>query len=41
VYAEAVQGCWCFACQRGGRIYDLASLLAGGTWGWFFWSVLF
>ena len=30
VYAEAEQGWWCFGCQRGGRIYDLASLLAGG-----------
>jgi hypothetical protein len=33
VYAEAEQGWWCFGCQRGGRIYDLASLLAGGFWG--------
>ena len=33
VYAEAEQGWWCFGCQRGGRIYDLASLLAGGAWG--------
>jgi hypothetical protein len=24
---------WCFGCQRGGCIYDLASLLGGGTWG--------
>jgi hypothetical protein len=33
VYAEADQGWWCFGCSRGGRIYDLASLLAGGRWG--------
>jgi hypothetical protein len=33
VYAEAEQGWWCFGCSRGGRIYDLASLLAGGPWG--------
>jgi hypothetical protein len=33
VYAEAEQGWWCFGCSRGGRIYDLASLLAGGAWG--------
>jgi hypothetical protein len=33
VYPEAEQGWWCFGCQRGGRIYDLASLLAGGAWG--------
>ena len=33
VYAEAERGWWCFGCQRGGRIYDLASLLAGGPWG--------
>jgi hypothetical protein len=33
IYAEAEQGWWCFGCQRGGRVYDLASLLAGGTWG--------
>jgi hypothetical protein len=33
VYAEAEQGWWCFGCQRGGRIYDLASLLSGGPWG--------
>jgi hypothetical protein len=26
-------GWCCFGCQRGGRIYDLASLLAGGAWG--------
>ena len=33
VDAEAGQGWWCFGCQRGGRIYDLASLLSGGAWG--------
>jgi hypothetical protein len=33
VYAEAEQGWWCFGCARGGRIYDLASLLSGGPWG--------
>jgi hypothetical protein len=33
VYAEADQGWWCFGCARGGRIYDLASLLSGGPWG--------
>jgi hypothetical protein len=33
VYAEAEQGWWCFGCSRGGRIYDLASLLSGGVWG--------
>jgi hypothetical protein len=33
VYAEAEQGWWCFGCGRGGRIYDLASLLSGGAWG--------
>lgn len=33
VYPEAHQGWWRFGCQRGGRIYDLASLLAGGSWG--------
>jgi hypothetical protein len=24
---------WCFGCSRGGRVYDLGSLLAGGPWG--------
>jgi DNA-directed RNA polymerase specialized sigma24 family protein len=24
---------WCFGCQRGGRVYDLGSLLTGGPWG--------
>jgi hypothetical protein len=33
VYAEAEQDRWCFGCARGGRIYDLASLLFGGVWG--------
>ena len=27
------RGWWCFGCSRGGGIYDLASLLAGGPWG--------
>jgi hypothetical protein len=27
------QGWYCFGCLRGGRIYDLASLLIGGPWG--------
>jgi hypothetical protein len=31
---EAEPGWWCFGCSRGGRIYDLASLMAGGPWGW-------
>jgi hypothetical protein len=33
VFAEAERGWWCHGCARGGRIYDLASLLAGGPWG--------
>jgi hypothetical protein len=33
VFPEADQGWWCFGCSRGGRIYDLASLLAAGAWG--------
>jgi hypothetical protein len=33
VYGEAEQGWWCFGCSRGGRIYDLASLMSGGAWG--------
>jgi len=33
VYAEAQEGWWCFGCARGGRIYDLASLMAAGPWG--------
>lgn len=24
---------WCFGCERGGGVYDLASLLEGGPWG--------
>jgi hypothetical protein len=27
------QGWFCFGCSRGGRIFDLASLLIGGPWG--------
>jgi hypothetical protein len=33
VFAEAQRGWWCYGCARGGRIFDLASLLAGGAWG--------
>ena len=33
VNAEAEQGWWCFGCERGGRVYDLGSLLTGGPWG--------
>ena len=33
VYPSADLGWWCFGCTRGGRIYDLASLLLGGPWG--------
>jgi hypothetical protein len=33
VYGEGEQGRWCFGCSRGGRVYDLASLLAAGPWG--------
>jgi hypothetical protein len=33
VFQEAERGWWCFGCCRGGRVYDLASLLAGGPWG--------
>jgi hypothetical protein len=33
VWPEADQGRSCFGCARGGRIYDLASLLSGGAWG--------
>jgi hypothetical protein len=32
-FGEAEQGWWCFGCSRGGRIYDLASLMSGGAWG--------
>ena len=24
---------WCFGCERGGGVYDLASLMEGGPWG--------
>jgi hypothetical protein len=30
VFGAAEQGWWCFGCARGGRIYDLASLMSGG-----------
>jgi hypothetical protein len=33
VFAEAERGWWCYGCARGGRIYDLASLLSGGPCG--------
>ncbi len=33
VLAEPDRGWWCFGCSRGGRVYDLASLLVGGPWG--------
>jgi hypothetical protein len=33
VYPRPEQGWVCFGCQRGGTIYDLASLLAGGPGG--------
>jgi hypothetical protein len=33
LYPGAQQGWWCFGCSRGGRVYDLASLLLGGPWG--------
>jgi hypothetical protein len=33
VFAEAERGWWCYGCARGGRIYDLASLMDGGPWG--------
>jgi hypothetical protein len=33
VFAEADRGFWCFGCGRGGRLYDLQSLLDGGPWG--------
>ena len=32
VYRKPGQGWWCFGCQRGGRIYDLASPLSMGCW---------
>lgn len=33
LYPTADLGWWCFGCCRGGRVYDLASLLLGGPWG--------
>jgi hypothetical protein len=33
VFEEPERGWWCYGCSRGGRIYDLASLMAGGPWG--------
>jgi hypothetical protein len=33
VYPTPERGWRCFGCGRGGRIYDLASLLEGGPWG--------
>jgi hypothetical protein len=33
MYPAPEQGWWCFGCQRGGRIYDLATLMSGGPWG--------
>jgi len=33
VFAEPERGFWCFGCGRGGRLYDLQSLLDGGPWG--------
>jgi hypothetical protein len=33
VWAEPERGWWCYGCARGGRIFDLASLMAGGPWG--------
>lgn len=33
VYRDPADGWWCYGCSRGGAIYDLASLLAGGAWG--------
>jgi hypothetical protein len=33
VYADADAGWHCYGCSRGGAIYDLASLLDGGSWG--------
>jgi RepB DNA-primase from phage plasmid len=33
VFPEAERGWWCYGCSRGGRVYDLTSLLAGGPWG--------
>lgn len=33
VYPTTSQGWRCFGCGRGNKIYDLASLLEGGSWG--------
>lgn len=33
VYPSSDRGWHCFGCNRGGGIYDLASLLTGGPWG--------
>ncbi len=33
VYGEVGAGWYCYGCSRGGRIYELASLLEGGPWG--------
>jgi len=33
VYPNSSQGWHCFGCGRGGSVYDLASLLEGGSWG--------
>jgi hypothetical protein len=33
VFGEAEHRWWRFGCSRGGRIYDLASLISGGAWG--------
>jgi hypothetical protein len=33
VYPEPGRGFWCFGCNRGGGIYDLASLMTGGPCG--------
>lgn len=33
VYPDPGGGWWCYGCQRGGTIYDFASLLDGRNWG--------
>ncbi len=33
VFAEPDRGFWCFGGGRGGRLYDLQSVLDGGPWG--------
>jgi RepB DNA-primase from phage plasmid len=33
VYRDPSEGWHCYGCGRGGTVYDLASLLAGGRWG--------